>query len=96
MERRDLESSFRRKLGLSFDEGGNHRLYYVSNGEQDITRTQVPRGNKYRTIDNKLLGEIAKQLYLKLSELKAAVDCLMTKEDFHVNVIERWTEKYEE
>jgi hypothetical protein len=92
MERRKIEGKFKNKLKLIPEEGERHRLYYVFDGEQEITRTQISRTHK--TISETILKEIAGQLFLNLGELKDAINCPMTKEQFYSTVIERWREKY--
>ena len=92
METKTVEAQFVNKLALVKEEGRKHSLYYVYDGEQSITRTQISRGHK--EISEDIFRKIAEQLFLKMSELRAAINCPMSKKDFYKIVIERWKEKY--
>ncbi|MDO9209966.1 MAG: hypothetical protein Q7V48_04350 [Deltaproteobacteria bacterium] len=92
MERRKIEDQFKKKLKLIREKGKKHWLYYVFDGRQYIARTQISR--THQTISENILGEIADQLFLNISELKDAINCPMTKEEFYSTIIRRVGEKF--
>jgi len=92
MERKKIEDQFKKKLNLIKENGKRHWLYYVSDGNQYIARTQISRTHK--TISEAILNMIANQLFLNITELKDAINCPMTKEKFYSTIIKRWKEKY--
>jgi hypothetical protein len=95
MNRRLVESRFTGKLNLEPDEGSRHKIYWVKDGDKKITRTQIPRGREYKELGNEILRRIADQLYLKLSELKDAVNCPISEEQFYEIVRQRHRERYQ-
>jgi len=92
MERRKIEDQFKKKLKLIKEKGRKHWLYYVSYGGQYITRTKISRTHK--TISEPILGRIADQLFLSVGELKDAINCPMTEEEFYSAITKRFKEKY--
>jgi hypothetical protein len=94
MKRKFVESQFTGKLDLESEEGSNHKIFWVKEGNTKITRTQISRGKEYKELGDIILSLIARQLYLTLSQLKDALNCPMPKEKFYEIVSQKHREKY--
>lgn len=82
MERRNLKRALNSKLRAEKEPGSDHDKFYVSCEGLIVGRTQVPRGSQYKTIDDELLDEIARQLRLYLTELKKVDECTIGLDEY--------------
>lgn len=92
MDRIKVEKAFRHKLHLVSEEGTKHRHYFLIHNNQEIAKTHISR--THPDISPDILRDMAEQLYLKLSELKGAINCPVSKEEFEEKVITGWQRKY--
>jgi hypothetical protein len=69
------------KLGFALDVSKHHRvLTFLENGKETRAYTYLSHGNK--DYGDKLLSEVAKQLYLSKIELLKLIDGKMTQEEY--------------
>lgn len=76
-ERRDVDWTLthQRKLRYQREEGRDHAVYTLVLSGRQFGWTKISRGSGYRTLDDVVLGKIARQVSLQLSQLKAAIEC---------------------
>lgn len=80
-ERKIVERSLQKKGFIS--RGGDHRFYFFE--YRNLTTavfTKVSRGTKYKTLNDTLIGEMARQLKLTKKQFLQLVDCPMDKKQY--------------
>lgn len=82
IDRRKLKRTLNSKLYAEPEAGRDHDKFYVSCHGHIVGRTQIPRGSQYKTIDDELLDEIARQLRLHLVELKKVDECTIDFDEY--------------
>lgn len=79
--KRDVESALMQK-GFVY-RGGDHRFYFFQH--ETLTRavfTKVSHGSKPKTINDRLVGRMARQLHLTTSQFRDLVKCDMSHADY--------------
>ena len=78
LDRRDIERSLKRK-GFSEEEDRDHRFYFFQhNGQKTAQWTKVSTGSKYRTIGDKLIAKMCRQVNLSKSEFHDLISCTLS------------------
>jgi hypothetical protein len=80
--RRELESAFRRKLLMEFEDGRDHRYDVLYVDGQWVLHTKISTGTRYRELGDALLAKIAKQLGVTRQQLDDLVECPMSLDDW--------------
>lgn len=75
-ERRVIAAALTSK-GFREDKTDHKKYWLYHNGQRQAISTMLSHGSGYKTIDDSLLGKIAKQLKLKKADLLELVDCSM-------------------
>jgi len=63
------------KLRYRLEEGRDHVVCTLVLSGHQFGWTKISRGSSYRTLDDTLLGKIARQVHLQLGQFKRAIDC---------------------
>jgi hypothetical protein len=76
-DRREVDQTLthRTKLRYQREEGRNHVIYTLVLSGHQFGWTKVSRGSSYRTLDDTLLGKVARQVHLQLGQFKRAIEC---------------------
>lgn len=73
-------------MAKGFDEetkGRDHDYYvYEHDGKTEAIYTKLSRSPAYKSIDDKVLAKISRQLKLPRKDFNRLVDCTMSKEDY--------------
>lgn len=82
-DRADIVSSLTSK-GFELRQGNRDHdfLFLVHSGQTQAVFTKVSRGTSYRTIGDKLLGKMSRQLKITRTDFNALVDCPMTQQEY--------------
>ena len=80
IDRRELERRLL-ELGFTVDERDHERFRLFVNG-RPVARTHVSRGSKYRTMDESILADIARELHITRRFLYQLVSGEKTREDY--------------
>jgi len=81
---RDMRRTLTGKLGFTKTERKQHEWYeLLDNSGRSIVTTLLSRQARGRNIYQPLLGKIAKQLHLNNAQLKSAVECPLTREEYY-------------
>ena len=76
-ERSKIQKSLKKK-GFAKTEGGSHEVYTFEYQEQRTDAvTIISRGSGYKNYGSKLIGTMARQLFLTKNELLSFIDCPM-------------------
>ena len=77
LERKDIESSLGRKGFRLFET--HHRFYYLYvDGKKTGIYTYVSTAPKYKTLQAKLIGDMARELKLSKAEFADLIECKMS------------------
>jgi hypothetical protein len=77
----DLQRTLIRKLGFEEVGGSDHDWIALVIADREVAKTKFSRGARH-DIGDRLLSQIARQLYLMPRDLKRIHDCTMSKEDY--------------
>jgi hypothetical protein len=80
----------RQKLRYVREEGRDHDVYTLTLSGHQFGWTKISRGTKYRTLDDSILGMIARQVHLQASEFKAAIACSLNWPEYARNLKQRF------
>jgi len=69
-------------------DGGDHEyfIYYNKQGKKTMKKTKVSRGSSYKTIGDKLLSKMAKQVGLTNPLFLKFVDCSLDRDAYEETV----------
>lgn len=89
LERRNVVSSLNNK-GFKEDRRGDHIFYVYRglSGEISRIRTRVSHSKKVKTLDEGLVGQMAKQCKLSRKDFRKFVDCSMDQTEYEEKVRE--------
>ena len=72
-----------KKKGFAKTEGGNHEVYtFEYKGRRTDAVTIISRGSGYKTYGSKLIGDMARQLFLTKDQLLKLIDCPLEQPDY--------------
>lgn len=77
---RDMKRMLTRKLDADEREGGKHIKYRISHDDELLATTALSRS--YDEIDNSLLREICKDLFINREQMDGLLQCDMSREDY--------------
>ena len=80
IDRRELERTLL-ALGFVVDEREHERFRLLVDGRR-VARTQVSRGSKYRTMDESILADIAREIHITRAFLYSLINGEKTREDY--------------
>jgi predicted RNA binding protein YcfA (HicA-like mRNA interferase family) len=88
LERSDIEAALEKK-GFARSKG-DHRFftYYTIAGIKTSVWTKTSHGTKYKTIDDGLVGKMAKQCGLTSPQFKQLIDCPLGRKEYESIVID--------
>ncbi|HEX4338512.1 MAG TPA: hypothetical protein VH062_21555 [Polyangiaceae bacterium] len=81
LERSDIEASLKRKGFVEEDRRHRFSTLVVGGQKAGIT-TMTSKGTGYRTLDDSLVGQMAKQLKLTKKQFVELVNCTMTFDEY--------------
>ena len=82
-DRKDVEKSLQRKGFKCVESHHRYFVYWTLFGKKTSFRTHTSRGSKFKTLDDQLLGFMAKQCGgLSKRDFLKLVDCTLSREDF--------------
>jgi hypothetical protein len=79
-KRNDVKSALTRK-GFTLEDGDHHYYFFTFNGQQ-IVRTKVSHGSKYKDLADPLLGQMARQCHLSKNRFLELIDCPLSQQDY--------------
>lgn len=77
---RDMKRMLTGKLGAEEKEGGKHIKYKIAHEGKLLATTALSRGHD--EIDNSLLREICKDLYVNRDQMDGLIQCPMSRDDY--------------
>ena len=81
-KRKDILSAFKKK-GFIEEQGTKHIILKLKvGGKYTAISTFISRGSSYKDYGNSLLGKMASQLKLDLSDLGDFIDCHISEEEY--------------
>ena len=88
-DKRSVETAMRKK-GFVQDENTHHKFYYVTTkGCISSIFTQTSHGSKNKTLDDSLLGLMARQCKLTKKEFLKLVDCDLDQNGYEKMMISK-------
>jgi len=87
-DRREVEAALLRK-GFRQVEGDHHRFIYWSTDEKKTpVKTKTSHGGGYKTLQDGLLGDMARQCCLTKKDFLNLIDCPLTRDEYEARLIE--------
>ena len=78
-DRDDIDWALRRKGFKKEDGDHSYYIYWNTAGKKTMKKTKMSRGSSYKTIDDSLLGAMARQIGLKKKDFLDLVDCTLNQ-----------------
>lgn len=81
-EKKDVEAGLKNK---GFQEAqGDHRYftYWTMEGKKTAIFTKTSHGSRPRSLDDSLLGQMARQVHLSKSQFLDLIDCPLTRDNY--------------
>lgn len=88
-DRKDVEAGLLNK-GFKQSETDHHRfIYWTLYDKKTPVKTKTSHGSGYKTLQDGLLSEMARQCCLTKSEFFRLIDCPLTREEYEALLIEQ-------